>query len=128
MVRILLGLVAAVVIAVGGFFGFEYYTQHKVAREVEAAFEQIRAGGGKASHGKVSFDLKSRTLRIADIATESATQPPVRVKIANIVASGVGQPDAGRFSADTIEASDLEAAALPARRRGNSPTRCHALC
>jgi hypothetical protein len=108
MVRILLGLVAAVVIAVGGYFGFEFYTRHKVAREVEAAFEQIRAGGGKASHGKVSFDLKSRTLRIEEIVTESATQPPVRVKIASIVASGVAQLDAGRFSADTIEASDLE--------------------
>ena len=62
MVKILMGLAAAVVIAVGGFFGFEFYTQHRIASEVEAAFEQIRAGGGKASHGKVSFDLKSRTL------------------------------------------------------------------
>ena len=108
MTKILLGLVAAVVIAVGGFFGFEYYTQRQIAREVETAFEQIRAAGGKASHGKISFDLKSRTLRVDDIATESATQPPVRVKIASVVASGVGQPDAGRFSADTIETSDVE--------------------
>lgn len=76
MVKILLGLAAVVVIAVGGFFGFESYTQHRIAGDVEAAFEQIRAGGGKASHGKVSFDLRSRTVRIADIATESATHPP----------------------------------------------------
>ena len=88
MVKILMGLVAAVVIAVGGFFGFEFYTQHRIASEVEAAFEQIRAGGGKASHGKVSFDLRSRTVRIADIATELATQPPVSVKIASVTASG----------------------------------------
>jgi hypothetical protein len=108
MVKILMGLAAVVVIAVGGFFGFEFYTQYRIAGEVEAAFEQIRAGGGKASHGKVSFDLRSRTLRIDDIATESATQPPVRLKIAGVTASGVGQPDAGRFSADTIEASDIE--------------------
>ena len=59
MVKILTGLAAVVVIAVGGFFGFEFYTQHRVASDVEAAFAQIRAGGGKASHGKVSFDLKS---------------------------------------------------------------------
>ncbi|NOJ40651.1 hypothetical protein [Bradyrhizobium australiense] len=108
MVKILLGLVAAVVIAVGGFFGFEFYTQHRITREVEAAFEQIRAGGGKASHGKVSFDLKSRTLKIDEIATESASQPPVSVKIARVVASGVGQPDTGRFWADSIEATDIE--------------------
>jgi hypothetical protein len=108
MVKILMGLAAVVVIAVGGFFGFEFYTQHRVSRDVEAVFEQIRSGGGKASHGKVSFDLKSRTIRIADIATESATQPPVSVKIANVVVLGAGQPDSGRFSADSVEASDVE--------------------
>ncbi|MEH2528098.1 MULTISPECIES: hypothetical protein [unclassified Bradyrhizobium] len=108
MVKILMSLAAVVVIAVGGFFGFEFYTQHRIAGEVEAAFEQIRASGGKASHGKVSFDLKSRTLRIDDIATESASQTPVSVKIASITASGVGQPDGARFSADAIEALDLE--------------------
>ena len=108
MVKILMGLAAVVVIAVGGFFGFELYTQHRIEGDVEAAFAQIRAGGGKASHGKVSFDLKSRTLTIADIAAESASQPPVRIKIAGVTASGVSQPDAGQFSADTIEASDIE--------------------
>src|SRR5262245_54457054 len=108
MVKILAGLAAVVVIAVGGFFGFEFYTQHRITSEVEAAFEQIRAGGGKASHGKVSFDLKSRTVTIADIKSESATQPPVSMKIATVVASGIGQPDAGRFSANSIEASDAE--------------------
>jgi hypothetical protein len=108
MVKILMGLAAVVVIAVGGFFGFEFYTQRQITSEVEAAFAQIRAGGGKASHGKVSFDLKSRTLRIDDIAAESATQPPVRLKVASLTASGVGQPDTGRFSADSIETSDIE--------------------
>ena len=29
MVKILMGLAAVVVIAVGGFFGFEFYTQHR---------------------------------------------------------------------------------------------------
>ena len=108
MVKVLMGLATVVVIAVGGFFGFEFYTQHRIAGEVEAAFAQIRAGGGKASHGKVSFDLRSRTVRIADIATESATQPPVSVTIAAVTAAGVSQPDAARFSADSIEATGLE--------------------
>jgi hypothetical protein len=120
MVKVLVGLAAAVVIAVGGYFGFEFYTQHRIASEVESAFEQIRAGGGKASHGKVSFDLKSRTLTIADIATESASQPPMRLKIANVTASGVGQPDTGRFSADSIETSDMEISANIAGPAGGS--------
>ncbi|WKA25879.1 hypothetical protein [Bradyrhizobium roseum] len=108
MVKIVMGLVAAVAIAVGGFFGFEFYAQHRVASEIATAFEQIRAGGGKASHGKVSFDARSRTVRIADIATETASQPPVSVKIASLTATGVHQPDTGKFSADSIEASDVE--------------------
>ena len=120
MVKILMGLAAVVVIAVGGFFGFEFYTQRQITSEVEAAFAQIRAGGGKASHGKVSFDLKSRTLRIDDIATESATQPPVRLKVASLTASGVGQPDTGRFSADSIETSDIEISANIAGPAGGS--------
>ena len=67
MTKILIGLVAAIVIAAGGFFGFQFYMQDRLAREVEAAFEQINASGGKASHGKVSFDLLSRTVTVADI-------------------------------------------------------------
>jgi hypothetical protein len=109
MVKILTGLAAVVVIAVGGFFGFEFYTQQRIAGEMVAAFEQVRALGCKVSHGKLSFDLKSRTVTIADIELESTTQPPVSIKIASVVASGVGQPGTGRFSADSIEASDLEA-------------------
>ena len=122
MAKVLMGLAAAVVIAVGGFFGFEFYTQHRIAGEVEAAFAQIRAGGGKATHGKVSFDLKSRTLAIADIAIESTTQPPVRMKIAGLTASGVSQPDTGRFAADSIETSDFEASVSIAGPAGGQLT------
>ena len=108
MVKILLGLVAAVVIAGGGFFGFAFHTQHRVAGEIDAAFAQIRAAGGKASHGPVSFDLLKRTVTITDIVVESAAHPPISLKIANITASGVGQPDPTHFSSDSIDASDVE--------------------
>jgi hypothetical protein len=46
MRKILIGLVAAIVVAAAGFFGFQFYVQHRVATQVEAAFEQIRASGG----------------------------------------------------------------------------------
>lgn len=108
MVKILLGLVAAVVIAVGGFFGFELYTQHRIAAEIDTAFAQFSAGGGKASHGPVSFNLLKHTVTIADIATETAAQPAVSVKIANITATGVGRPDPTHFSADSIDVSNIE--------------------
>jgi hypothetical protein len=64
MVKVLYGTLAGIVIGVVGFFGFQFYTQYRVASEIEAAFDQIRATGAKASHGKVSFDLKSRTVTV----------------------------------------------------------------
>ena len=114
MVKILSGLVAAIVIAVGGFFGFQFYTQQRIAGEVETALEQIRAAGGKASHGKISFDLLSRTVKIADLAAQSAAQPPISIKIGSLTASGVSQPDAARFSAESIEITDVEIGAAMA--------------
>jgi hypothetical protein len=108
MVKILIGLLAAIVVAAAGVFGFQFYMQQRVAHEVDAAFEQIRTAGGKVSHGKVAFDLWSRTLTIADIAGESAAQPPLTVKIASVTATGVGQPEANRFSAASIDATDVE--------------------
>jgi len=108
MVKILTGLIAALVIAAGGFFGFEFYVQHRAASEVETAFERIRATGAKASHGKVSFDPWSRTVTIADVAAELAAQPPVSFRLGSFVASGVSQPDAAHFAAAAIEATDAE--------------------
>ena len=122
MTKILYGALAALVVAVGGFFGFQFYAQHRVANEVEAAFEQIRATGAKASHGKVSFDLRSRTITVADIVSESTAQPPVTIKIASVTAAGVSQPETTRFSADSIEATDIEIALAMAAAPGMSLT------
>lgn len=108
MKRILMGLAAAVVIAAGGWLGFNLYVQHRAVQEVDAVFEQISAGGAKASHGKVAYDLGTRTLSVDDIAVESATQAQGRVKIASIKAVGVRQPDPARFLADRIEVSGAE--------------------
>lgn len=108
MVKILGGLLAALLIAAGGFFGFEFYVQQRVAGEVESAFAELRASGAKATHGRVSFDLWSRTIVVADIAGESAAQPPVSVKVGRFAAAGVSQPEQGRFAAQRIEATDAE--------------------
>ena len=47
MVKILIGLLAALVIAAGAFFGFEFYVQQRAATEVEAVFAQARAAAGE---------------------------------------------------------------------------------
>jgi hypothetical protein len=75
---------------------------------VEAAFERIRSAGAKASNGKVSYDLWHRTLTIADIATETATQPPTTVRIANLTASKIGAVSFGAVAADLVEVADIE--------------------
>ena len=87
MTKILIGLVAAILIATGAFFGFHFYMQHRVAGEIEAAFEQIRSTGGKAS-GPVSFMkgfdafagvIKSggRTRRAAKMVILNADHPDI---------------------------------------------------
>src|SRR4051812_7135339 len=105
MAKILAGLIAAIAVAVAGFFGFELYAQHRIAGEVETAFAQISAAGWKASHGDVSFDLWSRTLSVSGIDIETAAHDPLKIRIGKFSAIGVSQPDAGRFSATTMDGS-----------------------
>lgn len=108
MKRILIGLVAIAVLAAGGWFGFSAYVKHRVMAELDAAFEQMGAQGGKASHGKVEFDLSTRTLTIQDIAVEPGQQSQMQARIAGVKAIGVRQLDEGQFSADTVEVSGIE--------------------
>ncbi|MEY9588514.1 hypothetical protein ABIA06_000805 [Bradyrhizobium yuanmingense] len=108
MKRILIGLVVAAVLAAGGWFGFNLYVQNRATAEVEAVFAQIRSGGGKASHGKIGFELATRTLTVEDIKVEPAQAQLATLKVAKITAVGVRQPDEARFSADSIEASGVE--------------------
>jgi len=108
MKRILIGLTVAALLAAGGWFGFNLYVQHRATSEVEAAFEQMRSGGGKASHGKVGFELSTRTLTVEDIAVDPDQQSQTHIKIASVRAAGVRQADEGQFSADTIEVSELQ--------------------
>lgn len=110
MKRILIGLIALAVLAAGGWFGFNLYARHRATAEIEAVFDRIRSQGGKASHGKVAFDLTSRTLTIEDIAVDPAGQPQAHVKIAGIKGMGLRQTDETRFAADSIEISGFEVA------------------
>lgn len=108
MKRILIGLIVAAVLAAGGWFGFNLYVQHRTTAEVEAAFEQIRKQGGKASYGKIAFDLPTRTLTIEDIAVTPGKEPQTQIRIAAIEGTGVRQIDETRFAADDIDITGLE--------------------
>jgi hypothetical protein len=106
--KVLIGIVVAGLLVVGGFFGYKFYVQYRIDSEIEAAFAQIRAAGGQASHGKVSFDPLSRTVSIADIAAEITTPMPLHVKIASFTATGARLADETRFAAETVETTDVE--------------------
>ncbi|UPK39787.1 hypothetical protein IVB18_22710 [Bradyrhizobium sp. 186] len=108
MKRILIGLIAAAVLAAGGWFGFNLYAKHRATAEIEATFEHIRSQGGKASHGKIAFDVISRTLTIEDIAVDPGPQSQLNARITGIKAAGVRQIDDARFSAETIDVSGIE--------------------
>ncbi|MGY3036434.1 hypothetical protein ACVIIV_005604 [Bradyrhizobium sp. USDA 4354] len=110
MKRILIGLMVAAVLGAGGWFGFNLYVQHRAISEVEAAFDRIRSSGGKASYGKVGFELQTRTLTIEDIAVEPGNQPQAHVKIAAFKSTGVRQVDERHFAADSIDISGSEVA------------------
>lgn len=100
----------AAVLGASGWFGFNLYVQHRATSEVEAAFEQMRSGGGKASHGKITFELATRTLTIEDIDVAPANQPQAKIKIAGIKGTGVRLIDDARFSADSIDITGVEIA------------------
>lgn len=108
MKKTLVGLLAALLIASGGYFGFQAYVQHRVTSEVDAAFAQFRAAGGKATYGKLAYDSWNRTLTIKDIAGESAAQPAINTRIASLTASGVGSTSDNRFAADLVEVEGFE--------------------
>ncbi|MGM4956771.1 hypothetical protein ACT4MK_15540 [Bradyrhizobium barranii] len=110
MKRILIGLIVAAVLAAGGWFGFNLYVQHRATSEVEAAFEQMRQQGGKASHGKITFELATWTLTIEDIAVTPGNLPQAQIKIAGIKGTGVRLVDDIRFSADSIDITGVEVA------------------
>jgi hypothetical protein len=94
-----------------GYFGLQYYVQQRLAGAVETAFEQFRATGGKASHGRIAFNLFQRAIAVSDVAMESASQPPFSLTITRLSASGLGLRDPTRFSAAQIDASDVTATA-----------------
>ncbi|MCK1718648.1 hypothetical protein [Bradyrhizobium sp. 141] len=110
MRRILIGLIALLVLGAGGWFGFNFYVQHRATAEVEAAFERIRSSGGKASHGKIGFELATRTLTIEDIAIAPGEPPQAQIKIAGIKGTGVRLIDDNNFSADSIDVTGFEVA------------------
>jgi hypothetical protein len=115
MRKVLVGLVVALIVGVGGYFGAAYWAQYAAAREVEAVLDGWRAGVGSATHGRIEFDLWTRTLKVHDVVVQSRTGPHPKIALGQIVASGID------FSgkAASLDLVDLEVSdALPGQPGG----------
>ncbi len=109
MSKIVIGLGAAAVAAVGGYFGTEAYIRHRIATEIEMNFAQIRASGGQAKHGDLAFSLWSRDLTLSDIAVEFSAPQQASIKVRRFAASGIGSGSASTFTASNIVLTDIDA-------------------
>jgi hypothetical protein len=118
MRKFLIGVAAVIAAGVAAFFGTQFYLQQRIAGDVDAAFAQMRASGATATHGKLAFDLVSRTLTIADIAVKSDAQPAVDVKIDRFTAERVDLMRTGRFAAARVYIAEVEAGGTLAMQGG----------
>lgn len=109
MSKIVIGLGAVAVAAVGGYFGAEAYIKHRIASEIETNFAQIRAGGGKAQHGDLAFSLWTRNVTISDIAVEFSAPQQASIKVGRFAASAIGLGSASSFTTNKIVLTDIDA-------------------
>ena len=122
MRRILAGFLLAILIGVPAiYFGLPIWAEHRARQQVETAFNSLRGPAGKASHGAVSYDVWTRTLRIADVAIKSADPTAIKFTAAQILAKGASS-STGRIEADHVEIAGSEIAGLQLGRGGPRAT------
>src|SRR5262249_18380180 len=108
MRKVLVGLVLAVIVGVGGYFGVVYWAQYTAAREVEAALDGWRASLGSATHGRIEFDLWTRTLKVSGVVVQSRTAPHPKIALGQVIASGIDTSGkAARLEIIDLETSDV---------------------
>ncbi|MGZ5804422.1 MAG: hypothetical protein ACXWJT_09635 [Xanthobacteraceae bacterium] len=122
MRRILAGFLLALLIGVPAiYFAVPGWAEHRARQQVDTTFDSLRGPAGKATHGTVSYDVWRRTLKIADVAIESADSAAVKFTAAQILAKGASSPT-GRMEADRIEITNGEIAGLQLGRGGPRTT------
>jgi hypothetical protein len=108
MRKVVTGVLAILIAGAGGYFGARGWTQQRVEHEVETSLAAMRAGGGNVTHGPVEIELLRRRFSLSNVVAEKAGEPKASLRIGHVVATGIGQPGAGRISAAQLEIDDLE--------------------
>jgi hypothetical protein len=123
MRKILAGFIVAIAIGVPAIYvGLPMWAEHRALGQVDAAFEALQGSVGKASHGAVSYNVWTRTLKIDDIAVESDDPSATTLKAAQVVATGAASPAPGRIAANRIEITNGELAGLQLGQGGPRTT------
>jgi hypothetical protein len=108
MRKVVTGVLAILIAGTGGYFGARGWAQQQVEQEVETRLAAIRAGGGNVTHGPVEIELLRRQVSLSNVVAEMAGESKASLRIGRVVATGIGQPGAGRISAAQLEIDDLE--------------------
>jgi len=89
MRKLMVGLLVALGLGAGAYFGAVYWAERTAAREIDGMLDRWRSGGGTATRGRVAYDLWTRTARVADVALQSESTPDERIAIDEVVAAGI---------------------------------------
>ena len=108
MRKVVTGVLAILIAGTGGYFGARGWAQQRVEREVETSLAAMRVPGGNVTHGPVEIELLRRRFSLSNVVAEKAGEPKASLRIGHVVATGIGQPGAGRISAAQLEIDDLE--------------------
>jgi hypothetical protein len=96
MRKLIAGLLVALVVGAGGYFGAVYWAERTAAREVDGRLERWRSGGGTVTRGRIAFDLWTRTLKVADVAIRSPSSPDEWIAIEEVIATGIDMSGGAR--------------------------------
>jgi hypothetical protein len=108
MRKVVTSVLAILIAGTGGYFGARGWAQQRVEREVETSLAAMRVPGGNVTHGPVEIELLRRRFSLSNVVAEKAGEPKASLRIGRVVATGIGQPGAGRISAAQLEINDLE--------------------
>lgn len=106
MRKLVIAVLVLAAVAIGGYFGLNAYAQAEAERQVTALFGNIEAGGLKAEHGAVEFDLFARRLDVAGINLADSSGGGA-TSIGRVTANGFSPPANGRVKVAKIEITDI---------------------
>jgi hypothetical protein len=96
MQKVVIGVLAILIAGTGGYFGAKGWAQQRVEQEVETSLAAMRVPGGNVTHGPVEIELLRRGFSLSNVIAQAAGEQKASLRMGRVVATGIGQPGAGR--------------------------------